>query len=96
MPALGRPIEEGGTGFDYRLAMAVPDKWIKVIVLLGNFYRRVDRALERIINLQCMDTRRSFKHMPCTEFYQHCGSNRSYAKVVAHAFTNPAQNLIVH
>lgn len=31
MPALCRPIREGGTGFDYRLAMAVPDMWIKYI-----------------------------------------------------------------
>ncbi|XP_048728649.2 1,4-alpha-glucan-branching enzyme-like [Ostrea edulis] len=29
MPALCRPIEEGGMGFDYRLAMALPDMWIK-------------------------------------------------------------------
>ncbi|MGH0166756.1 UNVERIFIED_CONTAM: hypothetical protein FKN15_051358 [Acipenser sinensis] len=29
MPGLCCPIEEGGTGFDYRLAMAVPDKWIR-------------------------------------------------------------------
>ena len=37
MPALCRPIDEGGIGFDYRLGMAIPDKWIKVnlqIVLL--------------------------------------------------------------
>lgn len=31
MPALCRPIEEGGTGFDYRLAMAIPDMWIKYL-----------------------------------------------------------------
>lgn len=30
MPALCRPVEEGGGGFDYRLGMAIPDKWIKV------------------------------------------------------------------
>ena len=30
MPGLCRPIREGGQGFDYRLAMAIPDKWIKV------------------------------------------------------------------
>jgi hypothetical protein len=30
MPALCRPVEEGGGGFDYRLAMAIPDLWIKV------------------------------------------------------------------
>nr|ATD50215.1 SBE1-1 [Solanum tuberosum] len=28
MPGLGRPVSEGGIGFDYRLAMAIPDKWI--------------------------------------------------------------------
>uniref|UniRef100_A0A0N5AC50 Alpha-amylase_C domain-containing protein n=1 Tax=Syphacia muris TaxID=451379 RepID=A0A0N5AC50_9BILA len=31
MPALCRPVEEGGQGFDYRLAMALPDMWIKVL-----------------------------------------------------------------
>ena len=30
MPLLCRPLEEGGSGFDYRLAMAIPDVWIKV------------------------------------------------------------------
>ncbi|XP_054797957.1 1,4-alpha-glucan-branching enzyme 1, chloroplastic/amyloplastic-like isoform X2 [Prosopis cineraria] len=28
MPGLGLPLSEGGIGFDYRLAMAIPDKWI--------------------------------------------------------------------
>jgi 1,4-alpha-glucan branching enzyme len=31
MPALGRPVSEGGLGFDYRLSMAVPDMWIKIL-----------------------------------------------------------------
>jgi 1,4-alpha-glucan branching enzyme len=31
MPTLGRPISEGGLGFDYRLAMAIPDKWIEYL-----------------------------------------------------------------
>lgn len=31
MPALCRPVTEGGTGFDYRLSMAVPDMWIKYL-----------------------------------------------------------------
>lgn len=31
MPALCRPVEEGGIGFDYRLGMAIPDKWIQLI-----------------------------------------------------------------
>lgn len=32
MPALCRPVDEGGAGFDYRLAMAIPDQWIKVSI----------------------------------------------------------------
>lgn len=30
MPGLCRPVDEGGVGFDYRLAMGVPDFWIKL------------------------------------------------------------------
>ncbi|WP_082116118.1 alpha amylase C-terminal domain-containing protein [Hymenobacter terrenus] len=31
MPGLCRPIKEGGIGFDYRLAMGIPDHWIKLL-----------------------------------------------------------------
>ncbi|KAF0301684.1 1,4-alpha-glucan-branching enzyme [Amphibalanus amphitrite] len=31
MPALCCPVEMGGTGFDYRLGMAIPDKWIEML-----------------------------------------------------------------
>lgn len=31
MPTLCRPISEGGVGFDYRLGMAIPDKWIEIL-----------------------------------------------------------------
>lgn len=31
MPAMCRPVAEAGIGFDYRLAMAIPDKWIKLL-----------------------------------------------------------------
>lgn len=31
MPGLCRPIEEGGVGFDFRLAMGIPDYWIKLL-----------------------------------------------------------------
>lgn len=30
-PGLCRPIEEGGIGFGFRLAMAIPDMWIKLL-----------------------------------------------------------------
>ena len=31
LPGLAAPIESGGAGFDYRLAMGVPDFWFKVL-----------------------------------------------------------------
>lgn len=31
MPALCVPLSLGGVGFDYRLAMAIPDMWIKTL-----------------------------------------------------------------
>ena len=31
MPGLCRPIDEGGVGFSYRLAMGIPDYWIKLL-----------------------------------------------------------------
>ena len=31
MVGMARPVEEGGIGFDYRLAMGVPDYWIKTL-----------------------------------------------------------------
>ncbi len=31
MPGLCRPVAEGGIGFDFRLAMGIPDYWIKLL-----------------------------------------------------------------
>ncbi|MBQ0057573.1 MAG: alpha amylase C-terminal domain-containing protein [Bacteroidales bacterium] len=31
MPGLACPVEDGGMGFDYRLAMGIPDYWIKLL-----------------------------------------------------------------
>ncbi|PFH51282.1 glycoside hydrolase family 13 protein [Amanita thiersii Skay4041] len=31
MPFLCTPVDKGGIGFDYRLAMAIPDMWIKLL-----------------------------------------------------------------
>jgi len=31
MPGMARPVEDGGLGFDYRLAMGLPDYWIKLV-----------------------------------------------------------------
>ena len=31
MPLLCVPVDKGGVGFDYRLSMALPDMWIKLL-----------------------------------------------------------------
>ena len=31
MPALCQPVHLGGTGFDYRLAMGLPDAWVNLL-----------------------------------------------------------------
>ena len=31
MPGIARPTDEGGLGFDYRLAMGIPDYWIQLL-----------------------------------------------------------------
>ncbi|MBE6958133.1 MAG: 1,4-alpha-glucan-branching enzyme [Ruminococcaceae bacterium] len=44
MPGMCLPISEGGIGFDYRLAMGVPDMWIRLL----KEYRDEDWDLNRI------------------------------------------------
>jgi 1,4-alpha-glucan branching enzyme len=62
MVGIARPIEEGGIGFDYRLAMGVPDYWIKLLKHkkdeewnLGDIYRTL------------MNRRRDEKHIGYAE-----------------------------
>ncbi len=59
MPGIATPITDGGIGFDYRLAMGIPDFWIKIIKEQKDenwhvgeiFYRLTDkRKDEKTIN----------------------------------------------
>ncbi len=38
MPGMALPIEDGGIGFDYRLAMGLPDMWIKAVKTQDEFW----------------------------------------------------------
>ncbi len=38
MPGMALPIEDGGVGFDYRLAMGLPDMWIKSVKIQDEFW----------------------------------------------------------
>ena len=62
MVGLARPVDEGGLGFDYRLAMGVPDYWIKLLKekkdedwVLGDLYKTL------------MNRRRGEKHIGYAE-----------------------------
>lgn len=50
MPALCRPVEEGGGGFDYRLAMAIPDMWIKYLKEFSDDDWDLDKLVHTLIN----------------------------------------------
>ena len=58
MPALCRPVEEGGTGFDYRLAMAIPDTWIKVnlVDLIPCIYNTSESKIIHLTRVLCRNT----------------------------------------
>lgn len=38
MPAFCIPVQDGGVGFDYRLHMAIADKWIELLKYVSNLY----------------------------------------------------------
>jgi 1,4-alpha-glucan branching enzyme len=50
MPGLARPVTEGGLGFDYRLAMGVPDYWIKLLKERKDEEWRMGEILSAMLN----------------------------------------------
>jgi 1,4-alpha-glucan branching enzyme len=50
MPGLCRPIEEGGQGFDYRLAMAIPDLWIKILKHVSDESWKINDIVSQLEN----------------------------------------------
>jgi 1,4-alpha-glucan branching enzyme len=50
MPGLGAPLEQGGYGFDFRLAMGVPDYWIKLIKELSDEKWNVNEMYHELIS----------------------------------------------
>ncbi|EMP36757.1 1,4-alpha-glucan-branching enzyme [Chelonia mydas] len=53
MPALCCPIAQGGGGFDYRLAMAIPDKWIQIIKELKDEDWNMGNIVYTLTNRRC-------------------------------------------
>lgn len=50
MPGLAAPIKHGGAGFDYRLAMGVPDYWIKLLKHVPDEQWNVSEIWRELVN----------------------------------------------
>ena len=50
LPGLCLPIEDGGVGFDYRLAMGVPDMWIKLLKEVPDEYWDLNHIYYELAN----------------------------------------------
>ncbi len=50
MPGLAAPLANGGVGFDYRLAMGVPDNWIKLIKEVQDERWNISRLWHELTN----------------------------------------------
>ncbi|KAI5637558.1 alpha amylase, catalytic domain-containing protein [Phthorimaea operculella] len=55
MPASCRPVNEGGTGFDYRLGMAIPDMWIKTLKELKDEDWKMGHIVHTLTNRRWME-----------------------------------------
>jgi 1,4-alpha-glucan branching enzyme len=62
MVGLARPVGEGGLGFDYRLAMGIPDYWIKIIKEWKDEQWRMGELYQTLTN-----RRRGEKHIAYAE-----------------------------
>ena len=50
MPGLGAPLQDGGVGFDYRLAMGVPDLWFKLAAEVRDEDWNIEHLYFELIN----------------------------------------------
>ena len=55
-PSLCRSIKEGGLGFDFRMAMAIPDKWIKLLKEVSDDDWNIDELGHTLTNRRIDDT----------------------------------------
>jgi 1,4-alpha-glucan branching enzyme len=62
MPGMARSVEEGGIGFDYRLAMGIPDYWIKIVKELPDEQWNLGELFGAMLN-----RRRDEKHVAYVE-----------------------------
>lgn len=55
MPGTCRPVSEGCLGFDYRLAMAIPDKWIELLKHCSDEQWNIGNIVHTLTNRRWME-----------------------------------------
>lgn len=55
MPGLCRPVSEAGVGFDYRLGMAIPDKWIELLKTKSDDDWNIGNIVHTLTNRRWME-----------------------------------------
>ena len=63
MPGLGAPVKDGGLGFDYKLAMGVPDFWFKTIKEVRDEDWSTDEIFRELTNRR--QDERSISYVEC-------------------------------
>lgn len=54
MPSFCRPWSEGGVGFDYRLNMAIADKWIETMKTKNDYQWDMGNICHTLTNRRCV------------------------------------------
>lgn len=88
MPGSCRPVDEGGIGFDYRLAMAIPDKWIKLLKEVKDEEWDIGNIVHTLSNRRWMEKTVAYaeSHDQVCVFvinlhsFHHCHNNK-YSKI---------------
>lgn len=63
MPGIGSPADEGGIGFDYRMAMGVPDCWFKLVTGVRDEEWSLGYLWHELVNRR--DEERSVSYVEC-------------------------------
>uniref|UniRef100_A0A914Q1D1 1,4-alpha-glucan branching enzyme n=1 Tax=Panagrolaimus davidi TaxID=227884 RepID=A0A914Q1D1_9BILA len=91
LPTLCRPIEEGGQGFEYRLAMSLPDMWINILKHQQDEEWNINNIVQTLENRRYMGKSVAYAEMPCQslatglmdkEMYGFMSINSPYTPVI--------------
>lgn len=96
MPGLGAPIEDGGIGFDYKLAMGVPDFWFKLLKEVRDEDWNTDEIFRQLTDRR--QDEKSIAYVECHDQAIVGGKTVIFELIDAHMYdcmSKDSQNLLV-